>query len=259
MATMQGQRPAQARRSGAGQKTAAKAKSAGKSKAKSVKPTTPDIGSGMSSLAKKAAGKAVKAAARRAAQGGLGMVRAVGEQTAQVGRRAVEASLDRRVPIQVSIDIAVPIDVVWDEWMTFESLSEGVDRIEDVERDGDELYGRIAGRLGREWVAEIQDERPCESFAWRSVQGSDCAGLVTFHELAERLTRVEVDLDVVPNGPAQAITFASRMAHRRAESELRRFKARLEFINPDEYEQEGTDEDAASYDDGENESSEEKE
>ena len=230
------------------------------SKGKSVgKPATPDIGSGMSSLAAKAARKMAKSLARRAARGSLGLVRSLGEQSAQAGRRAVEASVDRRVPIQVSIDIAVPIDVVWDEWMTFESLSEGVDRIEDVERDGDELYGRIAGRLGREWAAEILDERPCESFAWRSVQGSDCAGLVTFHELADRLTRVEVDLDVVPNGPAQAITFASHIAHRRAEAELRRFKARLEFINPDEYEQAGTEKDSASAEDDTDEHSDEKE
>ena len=122
----------------------------------------------------------------------------------------------------------------------------------EIERDGEELSSNG-------WRAEIRDERPQESFAWLSVEGSDCAGLVTFHELAERLTRVEVDLDVVPNGPAQAITFASHLAHRRAEAELRRFKARLEFINPDEYEQDGTDEEAAFDEDGSDDHTEEEE
>jgi uncharacterized membrane protein len=105
----------------------------------------------------------------------------------------------------------------------------------DVERDGDLLIGRLAGARPRDWAAEILDERPCESFAWRSVEGSDCAGLITFHKLSERLTRVEADLDVVPMGAAQTLAFASHLAHRRAEAELRRFKARLEFVSPDVY------------------------
>lgn len=183
--------------------------------------------------------KAVGALARRALDSGAEIVREAADRAADragdAAHRALEGTLTRRLPIQVSIDVAVPVSFAWEEWMTFEWICEGVDTVQDVERDGEMLYGRISGPRARDWDAEILDERPCESFAWRSVQGADCAGLITFHQLSERLTRIEIDLDVLPRGPGQALAFASHLAHRRAESELRRFKAHLEFINPDVY------------------------
>jgi hypothetical protein len=61
---------------------------------------------------------------------------------------------------------------------------------------------------------------------------------VTFHRLSDRLTRIELDLDVLPTSPAEALTMASHVAHRRAQADLRRFKAHVEFISPDVYESE---------------------
>jgi uncharacterized membrane protein len=143
----------------------------------------------------------------------------------------------RTVPIQCSVDVAVPLEVAYEEWMALESLPEGAHRVVDIERDGDDyLIGRLSGVTGPdEWEAEIRDERPRESFAWRSVRGSDCAGLVTFHRLAERLTRLELQLDVAPVRIEEAIELMLHLADHRAEAELRRFKARLETINPDDY------------------------
>lgn len=143
----------------------------------------------------------------------------------------------RSVPIQRSIDIAVPLEVAYEEWMKLDFLPEGVHTVRNIRRDGDRLRGRIAG-MSRErsrWRAEVREERFEESFAWRSRQGSDCLGLVTFHRLAERLTRLEVELDVLPLGPTQAFELLTRIADRRAEVELRRFKAELERISPDDY------------------------
>ena len=138
----------------------------------------------------------------------------------------------RTVPIQCSLDVAVPLEVAYAEWMKLEFLPEGTHRIQDIERvDADGLVGRIAGaRRHTEWEAEIRDERPGESFAWLSVDGSDCAGLVTFHRLGERLTRLEVELDVIPVRVEQAIELLLRLADRRAGADLRRFKSRVETI-----------------------------
>ena len=87
------------------------------------------------------------------------------------------AGLSNRLPIQVSVDVAVPLEVVWEEWMTAGTLPEGVHRIEEVERDGDRLTGKLAGPRSADWEAEITDERVYESFAWRS---SSCAKLRIF-------------------------------------------------------------------------------
>jgi uncharacterized membrane protein len=163
--------------------------------------------------------------ARRAA-------RVVAERAAGAAQMVLARAVTR-LPIQRSVDVAVPLDVAWDEWMELECLPEGARRVSDVERDGD---GRLLGRRGRaEWEAEIVDERVDESFAWRSVDGSDVSGLVTFHALGERLTRVELHLDVVPSGVGEAVALLMRTADRRAEVDLRRFKARVEAIDPDDY------------------------
>lgn len=143
----------------------------------------------------------------------------------------------RSVPIQRSIDIAVPLEVMYAEWMKLEFLPEGAHRVERIKRRGNRLSGRIAGALVQHsaWAAEVREERPNESFAWRSLKGSDCLGLVTFHRLAERLTRIELELDVVPTRPAEAFEVLVHVADRRAEIDLRRFKAELEQISPDDY------------------------
>ncbi|MFL5821908.1 MAG: hypothetical protein ACJ764_00535 [Solirubrobacteraceae bacterium] len=160
----------------------------------------------------------------------------------------------RRLPIQQSIDIAVPLEVAYDEWMKLEFLPEGSHRVRNIERDGDTLTGRVGARA---WEAELLDERDCDSFAWRSVKGTDCAGLVTFHRLDERLTRLELQLDIAPRRPLDAAEFALHLADARARADLRRFKARLETMSPDAYrsgddedDDEDQDEDGAGNDNG---------
>jgi uncharacterized membrane protein len=140
-----------------------------------------------------------------------------------------------RLPIQESVDVAVPLDFAWSEWMQLRFLPEGVDHVTDLERDGGELRGRLGGDSGASWSAEVLDEREGESFAWKSNEGSDCAGLITFHRLSERLTRLELTLDVVPSDAAQSALLLSHLADRRARRELRRFKADLEVVSPDVY------------------------
>lgn len=185
-------------------------------------------------VATKAAGKGIKRIGAKALRSGAEAVRAAASRSAEVTRTAIE----KRAPIQVSVDVAVPLKIAWDEWMSFTAFTEGVHHIEDVERDGDSLTGRTAGSRPMEWAADIVDEREEQSFAWRSVEGTDCAGLVTFHRLSDRLTRIELDLDVLPRRPAEAVSLALHIADRRAESDLRRFKAEVEFISPEVYEDE---------------------
>src|SRR5947209_16603489 len=203
--------------------------------AKSASGTSVDVPK-PNKLVRVAAKKTAKTIARKSAQMGANAVRHAADRAAEASRNAYEAGTSKLVPIQLSIDVAVPIHVAWEEWRSWGSLPEGVHRIEDVERDGDALLGRTAGPRGANWEAEIKDEREDESFAWRSVAGTDVAGLATFHRLSDRLTRIELDLDVVPTNPSEAVAIALHVAHRRAEADLRRFKAHVEFINPDVYE-----------------------
>jgi uncharacterized membrane protein len=157
----------------------------------------------------------------------------------EAGGRGVERILEgtHPLPIQRSIDVAVPPEVAWEQWLELKHLPEGPHRLSDVQRDGDELTATIGGPRGGDWAAEVIDERDRESFAWRSTEGSDSAGLATFHPLGERLTRIELTVDVRPEDIGQAALLALHVADRRVEEELRRFKAEAELLNPDIYEE----------------------
>ena len=228
-----------------GAQKAAKAASPPRAAKKVAKAAKPSSGTSIdipkpNKLVRYVAKKTAKTVARKSAEMSANAVRHAAERAAEVSRNAYESGTSRLVPIQLSIDVAVPIHVAWEEWRTYGMLPEGVHRIVDVERDGDVLIGRTGGPRAMQWEAEIQDEREDESFAWRSVEGTDVAGLATFHKLSDRLTRIELDLDVVPMNPSEAMTLALHLAHRRAEADLRRFKAHVEFISPDAYEDESS-------------------
>jgi uncharacterized membrane protein len=210
--------------------------------AKSVGESVSDSGPNLPTpnrVAKTVAKKAAKSMVRKTVEMGTSAVRRAADRAAEVGRSAYETGTSKLVPIQLSIDVAVPIHVAWEEWRSWGCLPEGVHRIVDVERDGDSLIGHTAGPREVDWEAEIKDEREDESFAWLSVEGTDVAGLATFHQLSDRLTRIELDLDVVPTNPTEAMAMALHLAHRRAEADLRRFKAHVEFISPDAYQENG--------------------
>jgi uncharacterized membrane protein len=199
---------------------------------------------------------AAKKVAIRALEAGAEKIRAAAEKTAENGKGAVGSGLRRRLPIQRSVDVAVPVRVAWEEWMAFTFLPEGVDRVEEIEREDNVLTGCCTvGPWKRDWSADILDEREQQSFAWQSLEGSDCAGLVTFHELGRRLTRIELGLDVQPTSVVEALALSTHFADRRAEADLRRFKARLELINPDVYDEGETD----VSDEGESEQDEQEE
>lgn len=190
-----------------------------------------------SALARRALRRMIAKLAEEARESISGPVPQVVAQAMDGGSETLVRALRPQLPIQRSLDVAVPLTVAWREWMKLRFLPEGVDRVRKIRRDGEELRGLIAGAEQREWRAEILDERREESFAWRSREGSDCAGLITFHALSDRLTRLELNLDVVPRTAREAVALNSHLAHRRAEADLRRFKARVELISPDEYEQ----------------------
>ena len=82
---------------------------------------------------------------------------------------------------------------------------------------GDETTFTVGSKVWgfkREWEVEITDQEPNERIAWKTAGGTKNAGVVTFHELDENLTRVLVTLDWPPDGVIEKM--ASGTAHHRA-------------------------------------------
>src|SRR3954451_11286240 len=137
----------------------------------------------------------------------------------------------RRLPVQEAVDVAAPLETVYDRFTHFEDFPKFMHRVESVdERDDDHVvfHEKIWG-VRRQWEAEIVDEEPCTRIAWRTTSGMQHAGVVTFHELSERLTRIELNLDVDPDGTVEKIASGGRFIKRAARADLKRFKAFVEM------------------------------
>jgi uncharacterized membrane protein len=137
----------------------------------------------------------------------------------------------RRMPIQQSVDVAVPIKVAYDRWTMFEDWPEFMHRIESVDQADDTTLSvsmKVWG-LTRRFEAKIAEQRPDERIEWDVEEGLSHTGVVTFHEIAPRLTRVEVSLDFEPHGMLEKMGRGMRFAKRAVRGDLHRFKAIVEL------------------------------
>jgi uncharacterized membrane protein len=137
----------------------------------------------------------------------------------------------RRMPVQQAVDVAAPIDVVYDQWTQFEDYPKFMHRVERVEQRDDShvaFHAKVWG-INRMWEAEIVEQRPDERIVFKSVNGVQLTGVVTFHDMAERLTHIELNIDVDPDGPIEKIARGTRVIKRAARADLKRFKAYVEM------------------------------
>ncbi|HLI60625.1 MAG TPA: SRPBCC family protein [Solirubrobacteraceae bacterium] len=135
----------------------------------------------------------------------------------------------RRMPVQQDIDIGVPLSTVYNEWTQFENWPQFMHRLTSASQQ-DETHvafkTKIWGKT-KEFTAEIVEQRPDERIKWRVVEGVSHTGVVTFHELGPRLTRVEVNLDVEPGSMIEKAARGMRYVKRAVRADLARFKAHV--------------------------------
>ncbi len=128
-----------------------------------------------------------------------------------------------------TIDVDVPVRVAYDQWTQFEEFPTFMKAVETVEQLDDTTLrwtAEIAG-VKKSWTAKITEQTPDQRIAWTSIEGAKNAGVVTFHRLDDRETRVTLQLDVEPEGPVESIGDALGVVQRQAKGDLERFK---EFI-----------------------------
>jgi uncharacterized membrane protein len=137
----------------------------------------------------------------------------------------------RRMPVQQAIDVAVPIETAYNQWTQFEEWPNFMFRLGRVSQEDHctvsfevKLWG-----FSREFTAEIETQRPDERIKWSVKQGVSHTGVVTFHELGPRLTRIEVNVDVDPGSLIEKAGRGMRHTKRVIRSDLHRFKAFIEM------------------------------
>jgi hypothetical protein len=137
----------------------------------------------------------------------------------------------RRMPVQQSVDIGLPIETVYNQWTQFEQWPDFMHRVTRVTQEDDctvSFATKIWGKT-KEFTANIETQRPNERIKWRVSQGMTHTGVVTFHELGPSLTRVLLGFDVDPGSLVEKFARGVRHVKRAARADLHRFKAFTEM------------------------------
>jgi uncharacterized membrane protein len=137
----------------------------------------------------------------------------------------------RRMPIQQSVDVAVPIKVAYDQWTQFEEWPRFMHRLESADQIDDTkvAFSAKVWGINKRFEAEILEQRPQERIEWDVSEGLAHSGVVTFHELSKRLTRIEVTMDVEPDSLVEKAARGMRFIKRAVRGDLHRFKAYVEL------------------------------
>jgi hypothetical protein len=136
------------------------------------------------------------------------------------------------MPVQQAIDVAVPLETAYNQWTQFEDWPNFMHRVTRVTQEDDDCSVSFATKIWgrtREFVADIETQRPDERIKWRVSQGITHSGVVTFHELAPGLTRIELNIDVDPGSLIEKFARGARHIKRAVRADLHRYKAFIEM------------------------------
>jgi uncharacterized membrane protein len=153
------------------------------------------------------------------------------EKGAGDGSAAPGHGSGRRMPIQQSVDVAVPVKTAYNQWTRFEDWPDFMHRLESVDQvdDATVAFQTKVWGMKKRFEAEILEQRPDERIEWDVTQGLAHTGVVTFHRLSNRLTRIEVTLDIEPDSLVEKAGRGWRFAKRAVRGDLHRFKAHVEL------------------------------
>ncbi|MCS7477640.1 SRPBCC family protein [Umezawaea endophytica] len=129
-----------------------------------------------------------------------------------------------------SIDVFVPVSVVYEQWTIFEAYPRFMADVVHVHRV-DETRTRwttLFGGVRRRFDVEVTDQRLDELVAWRSTSGADQACAVALHGTDDRTTRVRLRVVLEPEGIWEQACAASGSLDQRFKSDLERFKELVE-------------------------------
>ena len=129
-----------------------------------------------------------------------------------------------------SIEVDVPVTTAYNQWTQFEEFPKFMNGVESVTQlDDRRLHWKVSiGGVTREFDTEIVEQHPDERIAWRSVDGTSHAGVVTFHKLSDTKSRLMLQLDMEPEGLVEKAGDKLGVVARQAKSDMENFKKFIE-------------------------------
>lgn len=127
--------------------------------------------------------------------------------------------------VESTCEIARPVTEVYDRWTRFEDFPrfmEGVEEVRQLDDNHLEWHVSIAG-VDRRFRTEIIEQEPDRRIAWRTEDGEDHTGAVTFDPSGDG-TRVSVVMSYRPENWVEKVADATNLIERRVNGDLERFK-----------------------------------
>jgi len=186
-------------------------------------------------------GSAIEKAASRALKGENPVKAFVGEKAKDAGEKVADKAKEavgeggseagdlKAVNIIEHIDVGIPLSQVYNQWTQLRDFSNFTNGVSSVSVDDeDETQSDWKVRVWpstRSWKATVLEQVPDERIVWTS-EGSmgTTHGCVSFHKLADRLTRVVVVVEYYPSGFFEKLGNIWRAQGRRLRLDLKHFQ-----------------------------------
>jgi uncharacterized membrane protein len=132
--------------------------------------------------------------------------------------------------VKSDTDVNVPISTVYNQWTQFESFPQFMSAVKEITQvDDTHTHWRVSiAGVEREFDAVITEQIPDERVAWKSVDGTTHAGVVTFHRLDDAATRVTVQLEWDPQGFVETAGAILQADDIQIDRDMRSFKDLIE-------------------------------
>jgi uncharacterized membrane protein len=132
--------------------------------------------------------------------------------------------------ITESIEVKAPLSTVYNQWTQFEDFPqfmEGVERVDQLDDQRLHWVTKIAG-VQREFDAKVTEQHPDQKVAWRTLDGPEHAGVVTFAPASDGQTKVNLQMDYDPDGFVENAGDKLGVVSARVKGDLRRFRDFIE-------------------------------
>lgn len=132
--------------------------------------------------------------------------------------------------ITASVDVEVPVRTAYDQWTQFESFPNFMQGVESVQQvtDSRNRWTVEVGGATRNFETEIVEQVPDQRIAWTTVAGdTGHAGVVSFEPAGSSTCRVNLVMEVEPEGFVEQVGDKLGFISRRVEGDMKRFK---EFV-----------------------------
>jgi uncharacterized membrane protein len=131
--------------------------------------------------------------------------------------------------VEQSVVVEVPVKQAYNQWTQFEEYPNFMEDVEEVQQLSDTRLHWVADVAGqhKEWYAAITRQVPDEVIAWESEGGDKNGGTVVFTPINDAKTKIDLYMDIEPEGFKEKVGAALGIAGKEVRSDLERFK---EFI-----------------------------